>query len=65
MLFINKTFFLCTLFRLIFIDLQNVGVISAALCITQQNYVTCSYFRWHIFQDSLPSGEVHSKHKLL
>ena len=26
--------FLCTLFRLIFIDLQNVGVISAAPCIS-------------------------------
>ena len=25
---------MCTLFRLILIDLQNVGVISAALCIT-------------------------------
>ena len=33
MLFINKRIFLCTLFRLIFIDLQNVGVISAAPCI--------------------------------
>ena len=32
MLFIYKKF-LCTLFRLIFIDLQNVGVISAAPCI--------------------------------
>ena len=31
-LFINKRIFLCTLFRLIFIDLQNVGVISAAPC---------------------------------
>ena len=31
--FINKRIFLCTLCRLIFIDLQNVGVISAAPCI--------------------------------
>ena len=34
--------FLCTLFRLIFIDLQNVGVISAAPCIIQ------FYFAFHI-----------------
>jgi hypothetical protein len=38
--------------------------IPAVCYITQQNYVTYSYFRWHNFQDSLPSGEVHSKYML-
>jgi len=38
-LFINKRIFLCTLFRLIFIALQNVGVISAAPCIYIYIYI--------------------------
>ena len=32
---------MCTLFRLIFIDLQNVGVISAAACIINSLHVFC------------------------
>ena len=46
--FYIKKNFLCTLFRLIFIDFQNVGVISAALCIMLQSS-TCleQYYAHH------------------
>jgi len=45
-LFINKEF-LCTLFRFIFIDLQNVGVISAAPCILSLNVIHTIKIIWN------------------